>query len=30
MICTLHIELHIRSSNSKEKSMQMSIRKFIT
>lgn len=30
MICTLHIKLHSRGSNSKEKSMSMSIRKFIT
>lgn len=27
-ICFLHIKLHSRSSNSKEKSMSMSIRKF--
>jgi hypothetical protein len=30
MICTLHIKLHSRGSTSKEKSMSMSIRKFIT
>lgn len=30
MICTLHIKLHSRGSSSKDKSMTLSIRKFIT
>ena len=29
-ICTLHIKLHSRGANSKEKSLSLSIRKFIT